>query len=93
MGDVIDLIPRPSDDGMEEIIRGKIESHQEFLEEILEELEITKDETCEAEQPFNFTYAKLLKYLKEGITQSQLIKLCAASVWRISTEQKDEGGT
>lgn len=89
MGDIVDLSPRPHSEAMQTYLDSKIESHHEFLNEILSMMKDTKQQTKEDEEPDNFSYGKLLRYLKEGTTESEIVNLCAAAVWLLSEERSE----
>lgn len=84
MGDTVGLTPVPKDGDLVPFIKSLIEDHRELLFQTREELEATIEQTEFAQEPPEFTYAKLLNYLAQGISQPDLINLCAAALWELN---------
>ena len=84
MANTIGLTPVPKDGELVPFIKSLIEDHREFLSKTREELNGTIEQTESIQEPGEFAYAKLLNYLAQGITQPDLINLCAAALWELN---------
>jgi hypothetical protein len=72
----------PDDADVKIFLAELIKERREILENVLQELSDTVDETLKGEQPVEFAYGKLLNYLaaQKG---PEIIYLCAAALWEL----------
>lgn len=93
MGNFIGLVPVPGDKPLGEFIESLIDRDSKFLRDKINELNKTIEETEESEQPHSFAYAKLMNYLAKVMSQSDLVALCAASMWAIASLEGESNGS